>query len=149
MLNSIQQPAGISLINDVVPAQRRNTAISIVHAGQYAGVGFASLCILLLEMFGWRETFAAMGVVSCIVGLSCALTIKEPERGGQLDFETRMKDLQERANRKPTSVADAIVQQVEDFRCIWLIPNVQYLLLASVLRQFSDNATTQWLPLYF
>jgi MFS family permease len=91
MLNSSTNPLSFSLISDYFPPEKRATANSIIHSGQYIGSAMGSISILLIKRFGWRSTYGLMGAVSAIVSSLIFLLIKEPERGRFLTQEEREK----------------------------------------------------------
>ena len=47
----------------------------------YGGVSLASLSILFIKKFGWREDYDLTGVFGILFGILCLTVIKEPERG--------------------------------------------------------------------
>ena len=81
MINSSTNPLSFSLISDYFPPDKRATANSIIHSGQYIGTAMGSISILLIKQFGWRSTYGIMAVVSAVVSGMIALFVREPVRG--------------------------------------------------------------------
>jgi len=81
MINSSTNPLSFSLVTDYFPPDKRSTANSIIHSGQYIGSAMGSISILLIKSFGWRSTYGIMGLVSAFVSALIFLVIREPERG--------------------------------------------------------------------
>jgi len=70
-----------SIISDMVPPDRRASAISVF----MLGVPIASLLGsfgggAIAESFGWRNTFVVFGVAGGVIGLMCLLVLGEPAR---------------------------------------------------------------------
>ena len=74
-------PASYSLIADYFPPAYRSTANAIETSGSYVGGGIASICIILIKMWGWRAMYKIIGIGGMIMGLLTMLLVKEPERG--------------------------------------------------------------------
>ena len=81
MLNSACNPFSFSLISDYFPPDKRATANSMIHSGQYVGQALASISILGIAKFGWRTTYGLMGACGALVSLLIATAVREPERG--------------------------------------------------------------------
>lgn len=96
MINSSTNPLSFSLVSDYFPPERRATANSIIHSGQYIGSAMGSISILLIKKFGWRSTYGIMAAVSMTVSAMIALLVREPERGRFLSD----KEKEEQAKKK-------------------------------------------------
>ena len=96
MVNSASNPFSFALIGDYFPPDKRATANSIIHSGQYIGSALSSISILLIQKFGWRSTYGLMGVFSAMVAAGIFLFVKEPERGRFLSE----KEKEEQADKK-------------------------------------------------
>lgn len=94
MLNAASNPLSFSLITDYFPKEQRATANSLIQAGNYVGVGFSSLTILLITRFGWRISLGIMAVVGSLFGAATMAFVKEPERGRYLDEATKQKEIE-------------------------------------------------------
>ena len=92
MINSSTNPLSFSLISDYFPPERRATANSIIHSGQYIGTAMGSISILLISKFGWRSTYGIMAAISLMVSAAIAFIVKEPMRGKFLTKLERKKE---------------------------------------------------------
>ena len=75
-------PGSLSLIADLFPKNRRNTAVSIY----YAGTALGQIILFLgggwlLANFDWRSAFLVAGVPAVVLAVLLLLTTREPERG--------------------------------------------------------------------
>ena len=94
MINSSTNPLSFSLVSDYFPPDKRATANSIIHSGQYIGSAMGSISILLIKKFGWRSTYGIMAAVSMTVSAMIALLVREPERGRFLTDAEKEKQIQ-------------------------------------------------------
>ena len=62
-----------------------------MNAGQYVGYGLATLLILSVKSFGWRQSYVLLGLSAVVMAVVSFLVIKEPERGYQIRLETEAK----------------------------------------------------------
>ena len=81
MINSSTNPLSFSLITDYFPPDKRATANSIIHSGQYIGTAMGSISILFIKQFGWRSTYGIMAFISLVVSAAIAFIVREPVRG--------------------------------------------------------------------
>jgi MFS family permease len=74
-------PAAHSLISEVVPRERRATALSIVSAGIPIG-GLLGIALggVMADAMGWRWAFVWAGAPGLILAVVVALTIREPRK---------------------------------------------------------------------
>jgi len=75
-------PPSQSLICDYVPLQRRAGIFALHNLGNYVGM-VAGLMLAggLVERFGWRWTFVAIGMPGLVLALIVRVTLQEPQRG--------------------------------------------------------------------
>ena len=74
-------PNSYSLIADYFPPQYRSTANAIETSGSYVGGGLASICVIIIKMYGWRAMYKFIGGLGILAGVLTMIFIKEPERG--------------------------------------------------------------------
>jgi MFS family permease len=75
-------PGSLSVIADIFPKERRNTAISIYHAAAAAGqIVIFVIGGWLLMHFGWRTVFLVAGGPGLLLAALLRFTTKEPVRG--------------------------------------------------------------------
>ena len=75
-------PAALSIIGDLYPAEKRSSAIGLYKVGVPLGIFLASVIVgLLATNYGWRVVFFVSGLPGFIVALYMWLGIKEPPRG--------------------------------------------------------------------
>ena len=79
-VSSAFNPISFSLLSEFIPASRRATANSILQSGNYIGWGISSLSVLTISEFGWRSTYALIGVVSATIALVTLLFVGEPSK---------------------------------------------------------------------
>jgi MFS family permease len=75
-------PGSMSLIADIFPRERRNTAVSFYYAG--VAIGQIALFLIggwLLMYFDWRAVFLVAGAPSMLLALLLFFTTQEPLRG--------------------------------------------------------------------
>lgn len=79
-------PAGLSLLTDIFPKERRTTIISIMLAANAVGLsGGLALAGWLSQWYGWRTVFLIVGLPGIAVGLLVYLLAAEPRRRGVLE----------------------------------------------------------------
>jgi len=81
MIMSLCNPLAYSLIRDYFPPSRRATANSLYSTAIYVGNAIASLNILFIKEFGWRQGFMCAGYLGMVVSIIGVLVLTEPERG--------------------------------------------------------------------
>lgn len=76
-------PAGLSLLTDIFPKDRRTTVISIMLAANAVGLsGGLALAGWLSQWYDWRTVFLIVGLPGVGVGLLVYLLAAEPRRRG-------------------------------------------------------------------
>ncbi len=75
-------PPSHSLLSDYFPQDKRATALGIYSWGVYIGAALAfPIGGYLVQNYGWRVAFYAVGIPGLILSLLVWFTVKEPERG--------------------------------------------------------------------
>ena len=75
-------PAALSLIADLYPPQKRAFAISVFTAAPtFAAIIAFSLGAWVVDSYGWRFSFIAVGIPALFIAGLLALFAKEPQRG--------------------------------------------------------------------
>ena len=70
-----------SMISDMVPPEKRASAISIFMLGVPIAAIFGSFAGgAIAQSFGWRQTFLVFGLLGGIISLLCFAFLREPER---------------------------------------------------------------------
>ncbi len=81
---SVQLPAGLSMIGDLYPPQRRGAAISFTIIGSALGFALgAALAGALNDHFNWHATMMIVGLPGLLLAGLMYLTVREPIRGEQ------------------------------------------------------------------
>lgn len=76
-------PAGLSLLTDIFPKDRRTTIISVMLAANAVGLsGGLALAGWLSQWYDWRTVFIIVGLPGVAVGLLVYLLAAEPRRRG-------------------------------------------------------------------
>lgn len=79
-------PAGLSLLTDIFPKDRRTTVISVMLAANAVGLsGGLALAGWLSQWYGWRAVFLIVGLPGVAVGLLVYLLAAEPRRRGGVE----------------------------------------------------------------
>lgn len=74
-------PASYALIADYFSPKYRSTANAIETSGSYVGDGIASIGVILIKKYGWRNMYMIMGGLGMALGAFVLAFIKEPGRG--------------------------------------------------------------------
>lgn len=74
-------PASYSIIADYFSPKYRSTANAIETSGSYVGGGLASIGVILIKKYGWRDMYKIIGVAGVLMGAAVFAFIKEPKRG--------------------------------------------------------------------
>src|SRR3546814_19058092 len=78
-------PAGMSLLTEIFPKERRTTVISVMLAANAVGLsGGLALAGWLSHWYGWRAVFLIVGLPGIAIGLLVYLLAAEPRRRGVL-----------------------------------------------------------------
>lgn len=76
-------PAGMSLLTDIFPRDRRTTVISVMLAANAVGLsGGLALAGWLSQWYDWRTVFLIVGLPGVAIGLLVYLLAAEPRRRG-------------------------------------------------------------------
>ncbi|PKP98070.1 MAG: hypothetical protein CVT74_12125 [Alphaproteobacteria bacterium HGW-Alphaproteobacteria-13] len=76
-------PAGLSLLTEIFPQDKRTTVISVMLAANAVGLsGGLALAGWLSQWYGWRAVFLIVGLPGIAVGLLVYLLAAEPRRRG-------------------------------------------------------------------
>lgn len=76
-------PAGMSLLTEIFPKDRRTTVISVMLAANAVGLsGGLALAGWLSQWYGWRTVFLIVGLPGVAIGLLVYLLAAEPRRRG-------------------------------------------------------------------
>ena len=67
------------LIANNFPPENRSFANSIENSGYYFGDMLASFTVILISNFGWRKSYASMGMFGVVIGLLSLAIIKNPQ----------------------------------------------------------------------
>lgn len=126
-----------SVISDYFPKQKRAMALAIIGMGVPLGAGLSFLLGgWLLQTYGWRTAFVAMGIPGIALALVVRLVVREPLRGAQ-DFDPPGR-AEGRAAKTAMSVADA-------FRHLIAIPSWRAIVVGAAAATFSSAATGAWI----
>lgn len=81
VFEALAVPAAYSLIPDFFPPSGRAMANAILSLGVVLGGGLASIATLMINKFGWRETYFIIGFIGILLALLALMFIRDPERG--------------------------------------------------------------------
>ena len=125
-------PAGMSMLSDHYPPQRRSMALAIFAVGGMLGL-FLSFVLgsWINEHYGWRVVFLIAGVPGIILAIATLLRVDEPLRGR---FDQSRPDQ---------------LSYAEGLRCLVANPAFVWLCIAASLGAFSSLGMMVWLPQFF
>ena len=84
---SATEPTAFSILGDYFPKKMRATANSLMTTACFIGYGLSTIVILLIQRFGWRQSYTIIGSAGILMSIVGFLVIKEPERGIQIRLE--------------------------------------------------------------
>ncbi len=126
-------PTSHSILADLFPLERRNTAMAIFSSGATVGllIGFA-IGGWLDQKIGWRATFAAVAFPGLLLAAVIRFAMREPPRGrfSVPVFET------------PLDPRSALIT-------LWKNPGFRHLAVAYAVGVLLIYGQTQWLPAFF
>jgi predicted MFS family arabinose efflux permease len=124
--------ASLSLIADLYPPQRRSFAISCFTAAPtFSSIIGLSIGAWVVEQYGWRSAFVALGVPALVFCAILALFVREPQRGRW--------DLTPHTHCQP-----ALLGMGAEARKLWALPAYRCLILAGGLTTLSSYAIGMW-----
>lgn len=129
-------PPAHSMLSDMFPPDKRATAMGTYNVGVSIGILFGFLMGgWLLEFFGWRMAFFAVGVPGLLLALIIRLTVAEPPRGFA-------------GGRVRTDIAQAnhSASITEVVKLLWSKRTSRHMLLASGLWSMTAYGLMTWLP---
>lgn len=126
-----------SLISDYFPEEKRAKAMAILAMGIPLGAGLSFLLGgWLLQTYGWRVAFVAMGVPGIVLAVIVKLVVREPIRGNQ---EVRSEV------QKTQSVDSQDISSFGAFRHLFSIPTWRAVAFGAAAATFSSAATGTWI----
>lgn len=124
--------ASLSLIADLYPPQRRSFAISCFTAAPtFSSIIGLSIGAWVVEHYGWRSAFIALGLPALVFCTILAALVREPQRG--------------RWDLTPHAPAHtALLGMGAEARNLWALPAYRCLILAGGLTTLSSYAVGMW-----
>ena len=124
--------ASLSLIADLYPPQRRSFAISCFTAAPtFSSIIGLSIGAWVVEHYGWRSAFVALGVPALLFSAILAFAVRDPQRGRW--------DLTPHSHTQP-----ALLGMRAEARKLWALPAFRCLILAGGLTTLSSYAIGMW-----
>ena len=122
--------ASLSLIADLYPPQKRSFAISCFTAAPtFSSIIGLSMGAWVVEHYGWRVAFIALGVPALLFAAALAFIVRDPPRG-------RWDLIPHAPGVSPGLTAEA--------RGLWALPAYRQLILAGGLTTLSSYAIAMW-----
>ncbi|PSL10856.1 sugar phosphate permease [Marinobacterium halophilum] len=122
-------PCSISMIADLYPVNRRAFAISCYStAPTLAAIIAMSVGAWLVEHYGWRTGFIAVGIPASIIAIMMFL-MREPARGTW---------------DHPPAEPRAPLSLLATLQSLWAIKPYRYLILAAAVSTLGTNAFAMW-----
>lgn len=124
--------ASLSLIADLYPPQRRSFAISCFTAAPtFSSIIGLSLGAWVVEYYGWRSGFIAIGMPALVFCAILSFFVREPQRGRW--------DLAPHAH-----LPSPLLGMGAEARKLWALPAYRCLILAGGLATLSSYAIGMW-----
>jgi MFS family permease len=124
--------ASLSLIADLYPTHRRSFAISCFTAAPtFSSIIGLSIGAWVVEHYGWRSAFIALGMPALVFCTILAFVVREPQRG-RWDLTPH------------THTAPALLGMGAEARKLWALPAYRCLILAGGLTTLSSYAIAMW-----
>lgn len=122
--------ASLSLIADLYPPQKRSFAISCFTAAPtFSSIIGLSIGAWMVEQYGWRFAFIALGLPALVFAAALALLVRDPQRG-RWDLTPHTPSV------SPGLLAEA--------GGLWALPAYRQLILAGGLTTLSSYAIAMW-----
>ncbi len=122
--------ASLSLIADLYTPQKRSFAISCFTAAPtFSSIIGLSIGAWMVEQYGWRFAFIALGLPALVFAAALALLVRDPQRGRW--------DLTPHA----PSVSPGLLAEAGG---LWALPAYRQLILAGGLTTLSSYAIAMW-----
>jgi MFS transporter, Spinster family, sphingosine-1-phosphate transporter len=127
-------PAGMSLISDHFPPERRSTALALFQAGGMVGM-LASFVLAsqIAIAFGWRAVFLVAAAPGLLLAAAGFLLLKDPPRGGH-DVGV--------GHEPPRAFVGTLGE-------LWRNRAYRWLCAAACIGVFSSLGMLVWLPQFF
>jgi MFS family permease len=77
VFESFSAPTAYSLITDYFPPESRSLANSFFTGALYLGASLSSLCTIMIQQRGWRETYLIVGLFGICVGILFIMVVRE------------------------------------------------------------------------
>ena len=136
-------PPSHSIIADYFPKEKRATALGIYSLGVPIGIMFAYLAGgFIVQYFGWRWAFFAVGAPGVLLGLLIYLTVREPERGAMDSAADRKAAAEAKRAGAGVTIRDAATH-------LFSIPTYAYACAGITLASFSGYAASFWIVDFF
>ena len=140
-------PASNSIISELFGPQNRATATSLFVVGANVGVLVAYLAGgFILDEWGWRTAFIAVGLPGVLIAILFLVTVKEPDRGrllrasGAAASGPDVKDSDARSSGKDVPGFWQVV------RLMFSQPTLRHITIAQSLAGFVGYGFSLWIP---
>ena len=129
-----------SLISDLVPPERRSTALAILVSGGPLGsmIAFA-VGGWLADLYGWRTAFFVFGAPGLLLALLIRFTIDEPKRGAFDGLPAAAA-----ATSRPRPDEDAPIPFRDALLVLLGTPSIRYFVLASAFNAVGIYSILVW-----
>jgi predicted MFS family arabinose efflux permease len=123
--------ASLSLIADLYPPQRRSFAISCFTAAPtFSSIIGLSIGAWVVEQYGWRTAFIALGLPALAFAAILGLLVREPARG--------------RWDLSPHPAPSPRLGLGAEARALWALAPYRWLILAGGLTTLGSYAVAMW-----
>jgi MFS family permease len=144
IISAMFNPMSFSLLTEYFPPNRRATANSIIQSGNYVGWGLSSISVMLIQAYGWRQTFGILGAAATLVGALCIAFVKEPIQKLSANMVAQKK-----ASDSDKANEIAAGDDKAGFKELIANPVNKWVLTGTFFRNFGGSVTTYYLPVFF
>jgi MFS family permease len=132
---SIYYPASTSLISDYHGQRSRSRALGILVTSVYAGtIGGGFWAGFMAEKYGWRSSFAILGILGSVLGLLLLRLLREKARGSADGESVLLPEV-------PKGIGERLVSVLR-------VPTTLVLMAVFVCANFVALVLLAWMPAY-
>lgn len=163
-------PPSHSLISDFYPKEKRAGALAVYALGIPVGVTLAYLGGgWVLQNFGWRTTFFALGIPGVLFAVLLKLTVREPQRGSMEAASTAVDAFKGLKITEPVGLVEKSLRMMtvvfpaksrtgifSELASLWraakhllAIPSYRAIVIGLTAGSFGSYAIANWIVVFF
>lgn len=118
---ALSSPASYSMIADLFPPDKRATANAIYSMGVYVGGGLSSICLVIGNSIGWRETSYGIAILELALAVGLCVLVSEPKRGRAAPTEEGYEELVEEEEQEEAMSLSEVLRIIFSDKAIVLV----------------------------